>query len=91
MTVILKDEVRCARKGYNCDASSWWNRCYMRAEDCTPDQLLSLQGAEADQWKIRRGQRYRYVRGVNDGRMFTWRERLDMGSLCAQHNLYDEY
>lgn len=89
--IVLKDEVRTARNFYPCDASRWWFACgCVRDDELTPEQVLVLQGAGADKFKIRAGQRYHYQRGVVEGRMVTWRERLDMGSLCRAYNLYDE-
>lgn len=91
MALILKDEQRTARKFYDCDASYHWHN-YGPPPDVplTADGTLVLEGAKADKWKIRPGQRYRYV-VQRDGRTLdVYRARLDMDSLCQQHDLYDD-
>lgn len=87
---ILKDEQRQARKHYTCDAFAWFHNCGMRRDELTPDQRLFLDAAEADKGRILPGQVYYYRRGVYEGRMFTWRARPGMESVCVAHNLYDE-
>ena len=87
---LLKDEQRTARKFYECDASDYWRNYGPPPEDVTADQKLTLEGAEADKWKIRPGQRYRYVAQTDGRRMEVYRARLDMDSLCRQHDLYDD-
>jgi hypothetical protein len=88
---ILKDEVRAARKHYNCDASALWCNYSMKLDDCeTGDQRLIVEAAQADKWKILPGQQYRYMRGIFEGRMVTWRERVGMGSVCRQLRLYED-
>lgn len=90
MDVILKDELRQARKVYPCDACATWHGAGMSTNDCaSAEELLILQAAEADRWKILRGQTYRYVRGVWEGHMATWRERPGMGALVRRHELYE--
>lgn len=91
MDVVLKDEIRSARKHYVCDAYSWWVRCNMSENDLlTDDQKLILQASEADKGKILPGQTYRYVRGVFDGKMVTWRARLGMDNLNRDIGLYGD-
>jgi len=90
MVLVLKDEVRTARKFYDCDASEMW-RSYGHPRDAvTADERLVLEGVEADKWKIRPGQRYRCV-VFRDGReLVTQRARLDMDALCQRYDLYDD-
>ena len=57
--LILKDEIRTARKFYDCDASAAWNNYGPPRDELPPDDRLILEGAQADKWKIRPGQRYR--------------------------------
>lgn len=87
---ILKDELRHARKHYKCDAYAWFHACSMRRDELTPEQQLMLDAAEADKGRILPGQAYHYRRGVYEGRMFTWRAKPGMESVCVAHNLYDE-
>jgi hypothetical protein len=88
MDVVLKDEVRTARKMYPCDAYRWWRVCNFGEHDLSADQKLMLAGIEAQRGRIMRGARYRYQRGIFEGRMVTWRERLDMGAICRDIGLY---
>ena len=83
MDVVLKDEVRHAKKHYKCDAYAWWTNCNLDLNDCiSDDQRLIVEAAEADKGRILPGQAYRYQRGIFDGRMVTWRERVGMGNVC---------
>jgi hypothetical protein len=92
MTTVLRDEIRTARKAYHCDAFARWRDCAMGPQDCENDeQRATLAAAEADGGKILPGQKYRFVAAIYDGDFGTWRERIDMGKLCAAHDLYDEY
>ena len=87
---VLKDEVRTARKFYHCDASWMWNNYGPPSDAVTAVDRLVLDGAKADKWKIRPGQRYRCV-VFRDGReLVTQRARLDMDALCQRHDLYDD-
>ena len=87
---VLTDEVRTARKFYACDASELWCNYGPPSDALTADDRLVLDGAKADKWKIRPGQRYRCV-VFRDGReLVTQRARLDMDALCQRHELYDD-
>lgn len=88
--MILKDQERTARKFYDCDASDYWRRYGPPPEYVTPDQQLTLDGAKADKWKIRPGQRYRYVVQRDGRQLAVYRARLDMDSLCQQHDLHED-
>jgi len=87
---ILKDELRTARKHYKCDATAWFHDCGMGRHDLTPDQQLLLDAAEADKGRILPGQAYHYQRGLYEGRMYTWRAKPGMQSVCRAHELFDE-
>lgn len=87
---ILKNELRTARKNYKCDAYARFHACGMRRDELTQEQQLMLDAAEADKGRILPGQAYHYRRGVYEGRMFTWRSRSGMESICIDHDLYDE-
>ena len=87
---ILKDEIRTARKFYDCDASAAWRSYGPPEEELTADERLVLDGVKAAKWKSRPGQRYRCV-VFRDGReLVTQRARLDMDALCQRHDLYDD-
>ena len=87
---VLTDEVRTARKFYDCDACEMWRSYGPPDKELTADERLVLDGVRADKCKIRPGQRYRCV-VFRDGReLVTQRARLDMDALCQRHDLYDD-
>ena len=87
---VLRDDIRTARKFYDCDASEMWRSYGPPREAVSADERLVLEGVEADKWKIRPGQRYRYVAHTEGRRMEVFRARLDMDGLCHAHGLYDD-
>lgn len=91
MALILSDKERTARKFYDCDASYHW-RNYGPPPDVplTADEVMVLEGAKADKWKIRPGQRYRHVVQREGQTLEVYRARLDMDALCQRHDLYDD-
>lgn len=90
MALVLRDEIRTARKFYDCDASEMWRSYGPPRDTVTADERLVLEGVEADKWKIRPGQRYRCVVFRDGGELVTQRARLDMDALCQRHDLYDD-
>jgi len=88
--LVLKDEVRTARKFYACDASELWRNYGPPSDAVNADDRLVLEGVKADKWKIRPGQRYRCV-VFRDGReLVTPRDgctRTIPGCICARDNL----
>jgi hypothetical protein len=89
MTTVLRDTVQTARKHYPCDACHAWLRSNYGKNDVTADEWLTVEGAQADRWKIRPGTDYRKVVYV-DGGLYTYRARLDMDALCLKYELFDE-
>lgn len=88
---LLKDEQRTARKLYDCDASYHWRTYGPPADvELSAGDLRVVEEAKTDEWKIRPGQRYRYVAQTDGRRMEVYRARLDMDSLCQEHDLYDD-
>lgn len=88
---ILVDEQRTARKVYDCDASYHWRNYGPPADvELSAGDLRAVEEAKADEWKIRPGQRYRYVAQTDGRRMEVYRARLDMDNLCNAHDLYDD-
>ena len=89
---VLFDKLVMARKVYPCHACLNWYDASMSRHDCYDDEeRLIVDAAEADGRKILRGQKYRCVRGVDDNnKMFVYRARPGMDSLCQLHGLYDE-
>ena len=58
MDVVLKDEVRHAKKHYKCDAYAWWTNCNLDLNDCiSGDQRLIVEAAEQTRGASCRGRR----------------------------------
>jgi hypothetical protein len=91
MDRTLSDELVTAKKSYLCDASQQWLRSGYVIADCDTDvQRNAVMNAEADNWRILPGQKYRKCKGVNDGRFCTYRARIDMDALTHSFNMWDE-
>ena len=91
MDRVLSDRIVKAMKPYPCDASAVWNNASMSANDCvTVEHQMFLSAAEADNWRILRGQSYRKVMGIYEGEFCTFRARVGMDALCQYFGLYDE-
>ena len=87
---VLRDTIQTAKKFYPCDACHQWDRSGYGQNDVSADEWLTVEGAMADKWKIRRGQEYRKVVYKDGGDLVTYRARLDMDALCQRHELFDE-
>jgi hypothetical protein len=91
MDTVLTDKIVRAKKNYPCDASSAWLRSNYCVDDCeTITQRLSVEAAEADKWKIFKGQQYRKVTGIHDGEFCTYKARIDMDAVCNALDMFDE-
>jgi hypothetical protein len=91
MALVLKDEQRTARKVHDCDASYHWRNYGPPADvELSAGDLRAVEDAKADEWKIKPGQRYRYVVQREGRQLEAYRARLDMDRLCQAHDLYDD-
>jgi hypothetical protein len=91
MDRVLTDELVQARKHYLCDACYHWLQSGYELNDCTTSkQRLIVEAAEADNWKILPGQKYRKVTGIWEGELTTYRARPGMQSVIEQLGLCDE-
>lgn len=90
MDRLLSEKIVTARKKYACDACYWWLQSGLTADDLnSDDQRLMLKAAEADNWKILKGQQYLRQTGVQDGEMITYRARVGMNSICIDLDMFD--
>lgn len=85
----IRDEIVTARKFHFCDACEVFQGAGIDDSDLTPDELLIVRAARADNWKIKPGDKYRVAVYVYD-KISTFRARLDMNSICQEYDLYDE-
>lgn len=87
----LSDEIVTAMRGYRCNASDRWIRSGYTVADCDNDeQRLIVNEAEADNWKILQGQKYRKVVGIYEGRFCIYKARIGMDALCDELGMWDE-
>jgi hypothetical protein len=86
----LKDTTQCATKLYACDACAAWHRSGYGQQDVSADDWLIIEGAQADKWKIRRGEKYRKLVYKDGGDLVTYRARLDMDALAMRLELFEE-
>lgn len=87
---FLNEEVRKARKDHRCHACYWWSMSNFGELDVTPEDWTVVKQAEADGWKILKGQRYLYQTSVYDGAIQTFKGRLDMDEVCRKYGIYTE-
>ena len=86
----LKDTTQYATKFDSCDACAAWHRSGYGQQDVSTDDLLIIEGAQADKWKIRRGEKYRKLVYKDGGEFVTYRARIDMDALAMRLELFEE-
>ena len=86
----LKDTTQYATKFYACDACAAWHRSGYGQQDVGADDWLIIEGAQADKWKIRKGEQYRKIVYKDGGEFVTYRSRIDMDALCLRLELFED-
>lgn len=89
MDEALTTETRTAQKDYHCDAWTWINNAGFAERDLTPEQWQSIKDAKADGYKILKGQKYLYCRGMFNGEWSTYRARPELDRICHDLELFD--
>ncbi len=87
---VLQDTEPVARKHYSCAACHVWLLSNYGQADLSPDDWLIVEGAMADFWKIKPGQKYRKIVYKDGADLITIRARLDMDGLCQRLELFDD-
>lgn len=88
---FIKEKFVIAKKYHGCDASRVWNNANCGVDDChNADERLILEAAEADGWKIKKGDKYFCQTNSDDGIIYDFKARIDMHNLCLKHDLYNE-
>ena len=87
---ILRVTEQRARKDYPCDACDYFVIAEVEPLDLTEEQKEAVKEAEADGWRIKKGQVYRKVISKYDGRMGVFRARPAMDALCHALDLYPD-
>jgi len=87
---LIRNSIVTARKDYTCDAS-WLFNNYLGVADLDKEEdVADYRVAEADGFKIRKGQKYRYCVYTDGGDLRVYRGRLDMDNICQRHDCFDE-
>lgn len=86
----LRATWQIASKDYACDACAAWHRSGYGQQDVGADDWLIIEGAQADKWKIRKGEQYRKIVYKDGGEFVTYRARIDMDALAMRLDLFEE-
>lgn len=87
---ILTEEIRKANKEHHCLASYWWCNSNFGEGDVSPCDWKIIKSAEADRFKILKGENYLYQTFVYHGTIHTFKARLDMHNICCKYDLYPD-
>ena len=87
---FLSEKIVTAKQHHNCDASRVFLQSNYGANDISADDWLTVQACEADNWKIKPAQEYRKTVYGDMGKIYTFRARLDMDSICTRYEMYDD-
>jgi hypothetical protein len=85
MCYVLRDTIQTARKHYPCDACEQWKKSGLVKEDVDELSWSAVQSAQADEWKITKGTKYRKVTYCDGGDLMSYRARLDMDMVCQKN------
>ena len=92
----LESRIKKARKDHVCDACSWLlDRVNANAEDivldldCTDEEKAALERAEANGWKVKKGDKYWYWKGVFDGQISESHSIPEIHEICIKYDIYD--
>ena len=77
-----------ARKDYHCDASDWLTN--FDRNDFDKEELVIIDLAKTENNKILKGTKYIKVSGKWEGEFNTFRARIDLNTICADHDAYAE-
>ena len=61
-----------------------------KPQGCRVHQRKAVLAAEADNWRILPGQKYRKCKGIYDGEFFTYRARIDMDSVTYDLDMWED-
>ncbi|WP_235582939.1 hypothetical protein, partial [Pseudomonas aeruginosa] len=87
---LLRDELRTARKHYQCDAYYWFDRAGFGRQDVDADDWLIVEAVRSDRGKILPGTKYIYQVSVDGGEFWIFRARPEMDAICRKYDLYPE-
>ncbi len=79
-----------ARKSYLCDACDAFRLSGISDDELSPDDLLIVQAARADKWRILPHRQYVKRIYKDDGLLQTYRARPDMDWLVDRLELFSD-
>ncbi|HBO9011719.1 TPA: hypothetical protein L5D31_002139 [Pseudomonas aeruginosa] len=88
--LLLRDELRTARKHYQCDAYYWFDHAGFGRQDVDADDWLIVEAVRSDRGKILPGTKYIYQVSVDGGEFWIFRARPEMDAICRKYDLYPE-
>ena len=80
---LLRDELRTARKHYQCDAYYWFDRAGFGRQDVGADDWLIVEAVRSDRGKILPGKKYIYQVSVVGSSGFSAPARKWMPSAAS--------
>lgn len=86
--IILRDEIRTARRDYICDACRIFSNSNYEENDLSPEDWQTVIAAKNDKDRIKRGSKYRKTVYVDDG-FCTYRARIDMDNILQKYELFE--
>ncbi|EMM7672374.1 hypothetical protein RIM32_001007 [Pseudomonas aeruginosa] len=87
---LLRDELRTARKHYQCDAYYWFDRAGFGRQDVDADDWLIVEAVRSDRGKILPSTKYIYQVRVDGGEFWIFRARPEIDAICRKYDLYPE-
>ena len=107
MIEVLSEYTPIARKDYHCDACEQLldagclyenhqdktiNRDYIKFKfGFTDEEADAILKAEANGWKIKKGERYNKQNNKCDGEIYTFRTIPEIEAICWKHGFFNEY
>lgn len=87
---LLKDEVRVARKDYQCGAYHWINQSGFGERDFEPEDWYSICSFLDQGGVIHAGESHIYQVGIDGGDFSVFRASKAMHKICIDYTLYPE-
>lgn len=89
MVTVIRNEIRTARKRYECMASLFLRECLDDVK-LTFGELRAVVLARREGWKICPGMKYTYQFNECTGETYSFRARTDIHRICLKYDLYPE-
>lgn len=95
MVENIRTTVQCASKDYHDDSSEFIQNGLLDYVNVSGTGLTfadwrSIAELKANNWKIKKGQKYERQFNKMDGRVYTFRTLPAIAKICQNHDLYRE-